>query len=327
MNSPSLALLLAILISAGSSLSSCGTRTPRPLPSPSASASASPSTAPVAKYSYDMPLKVRAEPECEGASQLLYQVNPDGSFRYYPGDYNPFSEEATKTMQQRTLSDAELEDLKSLLKSIDLAKKFESSTKIPEDAPRTLECRTVTTYTLAVDGQDRTFDANGRVYQHTQAYRDAIAQLAQKLKALASGSVSAQPVHYGLPLKMYQYFECDKSSRVEYEVLATGELRTLRSDSESATEYKTRTLGRLEIKELDDLLSRLDLYNQFLKQEKIPADAPQTEECRTIEKLDLDVDSRTQTLDGSNSRSIKPDTTYLQQINELRAKLRELGEE
>ncbi|PKL76305.1 MAG: hypothetical protein CVV27_10910, partial [Candidatus Melainabacteria bacterium HGW-Melainabacteria-1] len=68
MHSPTLAALLAILITSASGLVSCGGGQPAPSPT----ASVSPSTTPSTRYSYALPLNVRALPECDGPEQLLY---------------------------------------------------------------------------------------------------------------------------------------------------------------------------------------------------------------------------------------------------------------
>lgn len=342
--SPTLAALVLLAIMSASSLSSCGLRTrPGSTPSPSPSASSSPSSnpvsspspgssptatpsAPASKYRYDLPLSVKAVPECGEAEQLLYQVQPGGRFRFYPGEYNPFGEGDPPAMQTRDLSESEQKVLEVIIAEADLAARFEASKPVPDDAPMTLECRTVRQLTLDVDGSPRTFDANGRKYEHTQAYRDAIGRIEQQLKLFAAGSSAGQGSHYGLALKLYNYLECDMSQVVAFEISASGVLKYLKPGTEASPEYALRELGRLEIKEITDLLTQLDLYTQYKAQPVIPEGSPQTEECRAIERVDLEADGMAQTIDGRRSRKIEPSAAYLAAVAQLRTKLTELSQ-
>lgn len=184
---------LALMLTTAISLSACGAPggTPSPSPNPTTSPSSSPSTSPTptpsatpaTSFDYDLPLISVAKPECQGEPQTVYEVRSDGTFRYYPGDFNPFTEEAPKQMLEKKLSAADLQKLDALLEEIDLAAKFASSTPVPEDGPQTLECRTVLDYTVQVNGQARSFDANSRKFSHTQAYKDAIERLRVQLEA------------------------------------------------------------------------------------------------------------------------------------------------
>lgn len=181
---------LALILATAISLSACGAPggTPSPSPNPTASPSGAPSTSPTpsatpaTSFDYDLPLVSVAKPECQGDPQTVYEVRSDGTFRYYPGDFNPFTEEAPKQMLEKKLSAADLQKLDALLEEIDLAAKFASSTPVADDAPQTLECRTVLDYTVQTNGQARTFDANSRKYNHTQAYKDAIERLRVQLE-------------------------------------------------------------------------------------------------------------------------------------------------
>lgn len=187
----SLCLLTSCLLFA---CSASGSITPQPAPtsSPTSGPTASPmpTASPAASYSYTFPLTATARPECGGTEQLLYEVRSDRTFRYYPGDYNPFSDEPTQQLVQRQLSQLEFDQLKALIEQADLARKFENSTPVPEDAPHTDECRTVLEFALQVNGETRTYDANGRKYNHTQAYRDAADSLRQRLQELSQVAVS-----------------------------------------------------------------------------------------------------------------------------------------
>ncbi|MGV3524937.1 MAG: hypothetical protein ACO1RX_11970 [Candidatus Sericytochromatia bacterium] len=323
MNSLSVSLLSASLILV-MGLAGCGAGPAGPGANPSPNPSAS---APVAgAYSYALPLKVTAAPECGEAEQLMYEVQSNGSFRFYPGDYNPFAGEAAAPLQQRTLSATELQGLKDLLTQADVAKHFEASTPVPEDGPQTMECRTVKMYSLQVNSKEKTYDANGRAFSHTQAYRDALSQIESRLETLAGGSTPAPSAsagtsspHYGLALRLFQEPECEDTGavQVEYEVTAAGDLMG---------NGKNRPLGRQEILELDMLLKELDLVTQYQAQEKVSDDAPQTADCRTIEKLTLDVDGSNQTIEGRRTREIVASQSYLDAIEQLRSKLKELSE-
>ncbi|HEY9841989.1 MAG: hypothetical protein ACAI44_13230 [Candidatus Sericytochromatia bacterium] len=139
---------------------------------------------PIILYDYDLPLTVMARPECQGTDQLIYEVSRDGTFRYYPGSYNPFSGKPPAQLQQRQLSPTELRDLDDRFELFDIAKAFEASKPVPPGSPQTTECRMVTEYSLQVNGHTQSFDANGRAYVHTQAYRNAIERLRLHLESL-----------------------------------------------------------------------------------------------------------------------------------------------
>lgn len=134
---------------------------------------------------------------------------------------------------------------------------------------------------------------------------------------------AASAPHYGLALKVYHYGECEKTSTVVYEVTPTGQLRS--QNPAKPQSYKTRNLARLEIQQLSQTLKQLDLYTLSLKQTKIPADAPQTRECRQIEKIDLDVNGSKKAIEGKRSRQIQTSKDYLSRIEQLKAKLKELS--
>lgn len=184
------AAVCALGLSSLLGLSACG-GTPTPTPTPTATPSSSPSPSPTpspVSYDYDLPLTAIAKPECEGKDQLLYDISASGRMRYYPGDYNPFGDGPTLSLQERQLSGTERQNLDALLEEIDIAKQFEASTPVPDDAPQTAECRTVLEYSLQVNGQTKTYDANGRKFSHTQAYRDALEKLRLRLEALKAAS-------------------------------------------------------------------------------------------------------------------------------------------
>jgi hypothetical protein len=178
---------LVLALTAGLGLSACGGSPSLPTTSPSGTPTVSPtptaSPTPAADYSYARPLSVTVKPECDGPAQMIYEVRSDGVFRYYPGEYNPFSTDAPKELVQRQLSSSEQQQLDNLLEEADIAKQFESSKAVEPGGPQTAECRSVLEFTMLVNGQSRTFDANGRAYQHTQAYRDAIERVRVQLEA------------------------------------------------------------------------------------------------------------------------------------------------
>ncbi len=179
---------LGLILTATLALSACGAPgTPGPSPSPTVSPSSSPtpspSVSPIPGNNYDLPLLSVAKPECQSPEQTLYEVRTDGTFRYYPGEYNPFDGSTPQQMVEKKLSADDLQKLDTLLEEIDLATKFAASTPVPSDAPQTAECRTVLEYTVQVNGQSRTYDANGRKFSHTQAYKDAMDRLRTQLEA------------------------------------------------------------------------------------------------------------------------------------------------
>jgi len=312
---------LALLIGAGpSGLVAC-------TPSPSQQQN------PQGSQSYALPLVVTAVPECGEAEQVLYRMEASGRFEYLPQAYNPFDSEApSPVLQSKNLSSAQLEQTLALLQTLNLAQKFAESEPVPADAPQTMECRTVLHYQLQVNGSAKTYDANGRRYHHSEAYRQAMAELEQHLQQLSTTATAPETPHYGLALKVLRDNECggpDPAERqqVEYAVSTAGELSWHQAETAGAVpQTGSRPLARQEIQELGDLLQELDLQTQYQAQEKIPEDAPQTRECRMIEVLELDVNGETLQIEGQSSRKIRPAENYLAAIARLKARLMELSQ-
>lgn len=110
--------------------------------------------------------------------------------------------------------------------------------------------------------------------------------------------------HYGPALKLVRYAECEKTTQILYQLDAKSSLRSLHASGQGPGAYRQHGLARLEILQLDQLLKTFDLYTQYRQQKPIPADAMQTQECRRIEKLEIQVDGVMRTIEGPGSRKI-----------------------
>lgn len=280
------------------------------------------------RFSYSLPLRVTAAPECGEAEQLMYAVTADGSFSYLANDYNPFDPESSPPqLKRRQLSEAERDQIQALLRDANLARHFADATPVPEDAPQTMECRTVMQYALQVDGQTRSFDANGRKYQHSEAYHNAIQRLADALEALKSAGSPVAATDYSLPFSLGLFNECGNSTLIQSEVLADGQLRWNTAAEGQDPVYSSRQLSAAEQSRLLQALNDADLIAQEAAQERIPEDAPQTRECRMIEQIRLSHKGQSQTLDGQHSRRIRPGEAYLAAIESLKSLLMELRDD
>lgn len=293
-------------------------------PSPSAVPSEAPSAAPVTSYA--LPLKVQAEGECGLPSYTRYEVLADGTFRYTLPQAD-ITENTAPATQSRSLSAAEKQELQQLLNTADLAAKAQADTPVPDDAPQTMECRTVSIVSLEVAGQTRSFDANSRKLQHSDAYRQAMQQVLDKLEALTATPASTEV--YTLPLKVTLNGECGLPNFTRYEVTADGRFTWTREDWPTLVAgnppTESRQLSTTERNRIVAAVKALDPLTQASHSEAVPADAPQTKECRTVTAYHFTSKGQTTSFEGEGTRKFRHSQALLDGLADLQKLLFELS--
>jgi len=260
-------------------------------------------------------VKLQSDQECFDTSQKMYEVQADGSFSFLASE-TP----AKPIFVTRQLSAADLQALKTLLANQNLAEKIKSSTAVPEDAPQTADCRSIEVLTVPQAGKAANYDLNGRKYMHSEAYRQAWQAIRQQLDTLANKYRPAQTQPpASLPLKVEGVGECDMGNQMQYEVSASGAF----SYTDEAGQQQSRQLSQSEQESLQQVLQATGLPQHFMDSEAIPADAPQTEECRTVQQMSLQVGNQMQTFD-LNGRSHRHTEAYRQAFQQILAQLAQL---
>lgn len=181
---------LSLLFCLSLPLTACGGNLPTTHPQPSASPSATPSAKPSAEPSipathpkYGLPLTLKSEGECEIPNVTSYQVTLEGKIIYLddvalpkPGDKPP-----TVTRQ---LTEKELQEVIVLLETLDFDTLKAKSTAVPDNAPQTMECRSVEIMEIHQAGTTTAYDRNSRKLRHSEAYLAAFEQVKQRLGEL-----------------------------------------------------------------------------------------------------------------------------------------------
>lgn len=299
--------------------SACGS-VPAQLPPASASPAPIASSAPAASWE----LKLEGIGECGMEPHLRYAVSTAGLLRYAEGE----------EIKSRQLSESELAALKATVAEANLGTLFAHSERVPEDAPQTMECRIVDTLTLSQKGPAETFDRNGRQYHHSDAYRAAFQKVIEHLERLSQSATETSPVadaaRYGLALKVKLVSECELPGFTRYSVSPDGELTwteeewpTLTEDASPPTQR--RQLTATEQAELIGFLDQAQLLATAENSEPVPADAPQTRECRTVTVYELEANGKTQSFEGESTRKFRHNSALLEQLEALQNKLRELS--
>lgn len=149
-----------------------------------------------------------------------------------------------------------------------------------------------------------------------------------------SPTASVTPVvskyKYSFPLKVTGKFECDNNApaKVFYELKDKTlsynlNFETLAEKVEN--DIQTKTLSDDELKDFNNLLSTLDISKLAEKDEKVPPNSPQTEECRTINGITLLVDNKETTL-FRNDRQLIHTQEYRDAYDKIIKKLEALKE-
>jgi hypothetical protein len=189
---------LSLLFCLSLPLMACGGNFPAVNPQPSGSPSAKPTAKPTAQPSalpsaapgisdsqakYSLPLTLKSEGECDMPNVTAYQISPEGKMTYLddlalvqPGEPMP-----TVTRQ---LTDKELIDLIVLIENLDFVALKAQSQPVPDDAPQTMECRSVEILEIQHAGEKAAYDRNSRKLRHSEAYLAAFEQVKERLSAL-----------------------------------------------------------------------------------------------------------------------------------------------
>ncbi|RYX94935.1 hypothetical protein EON78_05965 [bacterium] len=133
------------------------------------------------KYVYSFPVVISNKSECVSNTsdkRVLYQLTSDRNFNYI------LSENDLTRVAGRTLTESEFNEVKDLLKTLDIASLAESDTNVSPGSPQTYECRIVEETEISVNGTTKTFDRNGRKLNHSTAYLNALARLKTKFGEL-----------------------------------------------------------------------------------------------------------------------------------------------
>ncbi|PKL75645.1 MAG: hypothetical protein CVV27_14270 [Candidatus Melainabacteria bacterium HGW-Melainabacteria-1] len=279
---------------------------------------------------YGLPLQVTAEMECGMGTYTRFEVSESGSFRYAK-TMPDFSEMplVPPAMAERKLSDQEFQGLLQVLDEADLSARAVGDVTVPDDAPQTLECRTIEAMQLRVGGQAHSFDRNGRKLQHTEAYRQAFDKIVSYLQTLQLAPDQGVQNAYALPLKVRLDGECGLPDYTRFEIKANGEFSWTREDLPTFAPGNPPTENRLltvaEQTQVRDKLNQLDLLNAAKASEVVPADAPQTKECRTVTVYDLNQDGGSHSLEGEGTRKFRHSQVLLANMAELQKLLYQLS--
>lgn len=310
------------------SLSACSIHVNSPLPAQTASPSASPSS-PGQSFRYALPLRINAQSECGGAEYLRYEVQANGQMRYLARSLAFEAEPQAQDYQELQLSTAQLQALQELLAEIDLAQHHADATPVPDDAPQTLECRTLAIAELDVNGETQSYTQNGRKFNYSAAYREDFERLLSKLESFAAQSSPAQ-YRYQLPLKISLQTECGGPDYLRYEVNEAGMFRYLREElpafAPGKASYESRKLSRTEQEALLTYLNERDLLERMQASERVPADAPQTDDCRTVTVYEFHHAEGQASIEGEQTRQYQHDAALLEDLGALNKRLEELRE-
>ena len=282
---------------------------------------------PIASYVYSLPLKLDVKAVCQMGDYTRYEITAEGRFRY--AEAMPELDQAAPAFKERKLSELEQKGLLDLLTQLDLARKAVEDVPIPVDAPQTAECRSVNFLSLQVNGESRSFDQNGRTASHSQAYRDAFESLIQRLHTLQESAQPDVQFSYALPLKVRLDGECGLPDYTRFNLSTEGDFTWTREDwptlAAGNPPTQNRRLSQDEIAQVVTKLNELKLLEGLEASEPVPADAPQTKECRTVTVYDLTFDGTSRSLEGEGTRKYRHSKELLAKLAELQTFLYELS--
>ncbi|GIW22374.1 MAG: hypothetical protein KatS3mg068_1381 [Candidatus Sericytochromatia bacterium] len=130
-------------------------------------------------------------------------------------------------------------------------------------------------------------------------------------------NISNLKTKYDFPLEFNIFYECEDKTEKIY-----------RLDKDSNFEYFENNisikfkLSDNDKKSLFDVLYKNDIYELNKKSEKIPPDAPQTEECRAISQISVTVQNKTNLFE-LNDRKLYHTKEYNEAFNNIKNKLDE----
>lgn len=319
-------LSLTCLLSIG--LSACGTNLPPAQLPPATDIPApgqpqQPNQPEPAQPNASLGLKLEGIGECEMGTQLRYELLDSGLLRYAEGE----------SIKSRQLSASELQGLKDTVAEANLAALFAKSERVPDDAPQTMECRTVDMLSLYQKGPAQSFDRNGRQFYHSDAYRAAFQKITDHLERLSQGGTEAPPAadaaRYGLPLQVKLEGECGLPDFTRYSIDADGNFSWTEEEWPTLLEgnppVQSRQLSASEQAGLIDLLNSQQLLAAAAASAPVPEDAPQTKECRTVTVYELQANGQNQGFEGEGTRKFQHSEALLQQLEALQNQLRALS--
>ncbi len=326
---------LSLLLTAFFTLAACQT-TPvtNPTPDPSSSPSPAPSASatPVPNGRYALPVTLSLAPECtEGDTPITqYEIKADGTFRY-PTNSEPanlFEEPGVLPLSSATLTEAQLNDFKATLATQDLANAFAETTPVPPGSPQTTECRTVSILNMPVDGDVQNYALNGRERNTTENYRTRWQAIRAQFEALAASvrmntapippdPIPTEPEYAFPPLTFNVDRECGLGTFTRYEITGFNQFIVYAEDGSKTSE---RMLTSEEQQALRAALENADLNARLENSEPVPADAPQTRECRSVDKLTFPVFGVPKTFDR-NGRSFRHTQEYVDGFNQIKTTL------
>lgn len=311
---------LSLILSSLFLLTSCGNPGGAQTPTgPTASPSAT-STLPASEFAYSLPLSLELKPECQLAdASKPYQVSSDGKFSFPQTKDTPdLMDESPVKTQVVQLNATELAELDAVLEKNNLAAAFKDSKPVADDAPQTMECRTVSVLNMQVNDAEKSYDRNGRKFTHSDAYRtqwkaieDHLEKLAESKRGNATVPVEAK---YAIaPLKLEAQLECGNGTAPMYEIKPAGQFISYSSEGTVKTQ---RDLTPAESQRLSAQLAKSDLQAKKKASVAVPADAPQTKECRAVDVLSVPVNGITTAFDR-NGRDFQHTDAYSKAFDEI----------
>jgi len=292
---------------------------------------------------YSLPLKVSVDGECDLGNQVLYEISPDGNFAIVSED------KASKPIVKK-LSRTQLNILLGLLKDLNLNQLAKKDQRIPADAPQTDECRSVKSFILDVNGKQQSFSLNDRKSTHSDEYKKALKKIEELLELLKNdkplkefaeyanspNKPTEQPessnkkafdlkYSYGIPIKISLLNECARMafpSRYLNEISATGVLSYFGPDDRIVE----KKLTDFELRDLQNLMFDLNIALLAEKDQPVPPGTPQTEECRNIKEVTMQVNGEERVFLLNDRMTIHSDA-YKQALEKLEAKLISLREQ
>lgn len=325
---------LSLLLTTCLMLGACQNLPPANQPTPSPSASASPSIhpgAPDTANAYRFPLSLSLAPECsEDKVMTEYEILADGTFKY------PSSAESPNVFEENTeaqplssiqLSQGQMDSLKSTLKAQDLATAFAATTPVAPDSPQTAECRTVSILKMQVDNKEQSYALNGRDRNTTEDYRTRWKAVRTQLEAFAkeareaNAPIPTEPEYAFPPLRFEVDGECGMGVKTLYTLEGMGQFKAYDAEGKVTTD---RALSAAEQERLNAALNAADLNTRLENSTAVPADAPQTRECRMVEKITLPVYGVEKTFDR-NSRAYNHSEAYVDGFEAIRTVLEDFA--
>lgn len=303
---------------------------PNPNPTASSSAAPIPSESPTTTNAYALPLSLSLAPECSGGSEMFtqYEVLADGTFRYptAPEAPNLFQEPANLPLSTTQLTQAQQDSLKATLMAQDIEAAFQATTPVPADAPQTTECRTVSILKLDVNAETQSYALNGRARNTTEDYRTRWQAIRTQLEGFAEAArantpIPTEPQYAFPPLRFELEGECGMGTRTLYEIEGLGQFKAYDAEGNTTTD---RALTAEEQTRLRTALNAADLNTRLEDSEVVPDDAPQTRECRMVEKVTLPVYGVPKTFDR-NSRDYNHTEAYVDGFNAIKAVLEDFA--